>query len=67
MAVEEKQIKLSVDVQALKLIDKEIKARGMTRSEFMVRASLAFTGASPFTDAEDKAIRAIITEMTGAT
>ncbi len=62
-----KQVKLSVDEDALAMIDKEIKARGMTRSEFMVRAALAFTGASPFTAAEEEAIRKIITEMTGAT
>ncbi|GAG21802.1 unnamed protein product, partial [marine sediment metagenome] len=40
--------------------------RGMTRSEFMVRAALAFTGASPFTDAEVKAIREIVREETRA-
>lgn len=67
MAVQEKTIRLSVDIQALKLIDTEIRKRGMTRSEFMVRAALAFTGASPFTEAEERAIRAIVTEMTGAT
>ena len=56
----DKQIKLNVDEDALKMIDKAIRQRGMTRSEFMVRASLSFCDANPFSKAEMTAIRKIV-------
>ena len=60
MADDEETLKLSVNVDALAMIDKECRARGMNRSEFFTRAALSFCGASPFTDAEEKEILKIV-------
>ena len=55
-----KQIKIDVDLEALAMIDKAIKQRGMTRSEFMVHASLSFCDANPFSKSELTTIRKIV-------
>ena len=60
MADEQKQLKLAIDATALKMIDKECRARGMTRSEFLTRAGLSFCGASPFAASEEKQIQKMI-------
>lgn len=61
MAESEKQIKLSVHVDALKVIDKQCRKKGMTRSEFLVRAGLAFCdGVGIFTSQELDEIREVV-------
>lgn len=65
MNADEKQYKITSAVTAMAMIDKECRARGMSRSEFMVRAALTVIGVSPFTDTEVEAIRDIVKEELG--
>lgn len=55
-------IRLTVDDEAKAFIDKHCRQRGMTRAELMVRATLAFCGASPFSEAEEEQIRKLARE-----
>jgi len=63
----DKQIKINVDEDALKMITKACRDRGMTRSEFLVRAGLSFCDANPFSKAEIKTIRKIVKEEIAST